>query len=137
MAGTLLELRSAKEKAALKAGRTWKRDALVFPTETSKPQDRRNVRRVFRRVLRRAGLGEWVKSEGRRGPRKKFIPGFRLYDLRHSTATLLLAGGTDPRTVSEWLGHASASFILDVYGHALPETKQHAVDRLTEVFSEG
>lgn len=113
MAGTLLELRSAKEKAALKAGRTWKRDALVFPTETSKPQDRRNVRRVFRRVLRRAGLGEWVKSEGRRGPRKKFIPGFRLYDLRHSTATPLLAGRQSPGiSASGWVTPPPASPLM-------------------------
>jgi integrase len=31
----------------------------------------------------------------------------RVYDLRHSCATLLLAAGENPKVVSERLGHAS------------------------------
>ena len=34
----------------------------------------------------------------------------RLYDLRHSCATLLLAANENPRVVSERLGHASITF---------------------------
>ena len=44
---------------------------------------------------------------------------FRLYDLRHTAATLALTAGVPPKVVSEMLGHASAAFTLDVYSHVL------------------
>jgi putative hydrolase of the HAD superfamily len=43
----------------------------------------------------------------------------RLHDLRHFTATRLLAGGQDVRTVSGRLGHANAATTLGVYAHFL------------------
>jgi len=36
----------------------------------------------------------------------------RLYDLRHSCATLLLAANENPKVVSERLGHASITFTM-------------------------
>jgi len=38
---------------------------------------------------------------------------FRLYDLRHSCATLLLVAGENPKVVSERLGHASIMLTLE------------------------
>jgi integrase len=55
---------------------------------------------------------------------------FRLYDLRHSCATLLLAAGENPKVVSERLGHASITLTLDVYSHVLPTMQQAAAERL-------
>ena len=40
------------------------------------------------------------------------LPNIRLYDLRHTAATLALAAGVSPKVVSEQLGHASAAFTL-------------------------
>jgi integrase len=45
---------------------------------------------------------------------------FRLYNLRHTAATLAFAAGVPPKVVAEMLGHASAAFTLDVYSHVLP-----------------
>jgi integrase len=44
----------------------------------------------------------------------------RLYDLRHTCATLLLAQGTHPRLVQELLGHATVVMTLDRYSHVMP-----------------
>ncbi len=44
----------------------------------------------------------------------------RLYDLRHTHATLLLIAGVHPKIVSERLGHASITLTLDTYSHVLP-----------------
>ena len=44
----------------------------------------------------------------------------RLHDLRHSFASELLSRGVSPLAVSRILGHASASFTLDRYGHLMP-----------------
>jgi integrase len=54
----------------------------------------------------------------------------RLYDLRHSCATLLLAANENPKVVSERLGHASITLIMDTYSHVLPDMQQGASDKL-------
>jgi integrase len=54
----------------------------------------------------------------------------RLYDLRHSGATLALAAGVPPKVVSEQLGHASAAFTLDVYSHVLLHMQAEAAERV-------
>ena len=50
----------------------------------------------------------------------------RLYDLRHSCATLLLDAGINAKVVSERLGHSSVAFTLDTYGHVLPHQQNEA-----------
>ena len=35
------------------------------------------------------------------------------HDLRHTFATMMIAGGTDVRTVASYLGHSSVSMTLD------------------------
>lgn len=44
----------------------------------------------------------------------------RFHDLRHFFASLLLSEGEDLLNVSRLLGHASASFTVDTYGHVMP-----------------
>jgi integrase len=44
----------------------------------------------------------------------------RLYDLRHTCATLLLNSNVHPKYVQELLGHASIAQTLDTYSHVLP-----------------
>lgn len=54
----------------------------------------------------------------------------RLYDLRHTCATLLLAAGENPKVVAERLGHASISMTLDTYSHVLPDMQDRAAAKL-------
>jgi integrase len=58
------------------------------------------------------------------------VPRIRLYDLRHSAATIALAAGVSPKVVSEQLGHASTAFTLDTYAHVLPHMQDEAVARV-------
>lgn len=50
---------------------------------------------------------EGLKSGFQRGRKAAGMPGVRFHDLRHSTASILLAAGADLYTVSKILGHAS------------------------------
>ena len=58
--------------------------------------------------------------------RQTALPPLRLYDLRHTAATLALSAGVPPKVVAEQLGHASAAFTLDVYSHLLPHMQQES-----------
>ena len=54
----------------------------------------------------------------------------RLHDLRHTSATLLLANNVDIETVSKRMGHSRASVTLDIYGHAIREMDKVASNTL-------
>jgi len=58
--------------------------------------------------------------------------------LRHTYASLLILAGKHPKYIQDQLGHASAGFTLDTYGHLmerLPVTPVEWIDDL--VFPEG
>ena len=83
---------------------------LIFTNTSGNPLNERNlVLRNFQTRLERAKL-----------------PRIRLYDLRHTAATLALAAGVPAKVVSEQLGHASVAFTLDTYSHVLPHMQDAA-----------
>jgi len=63
-------------------------------------------------------------------------PPFRLYDLRHTFATLALTVGVPPKVVSEQFGHASAAFTLDTYSHVLPHMQEAAAAQVEALLFE-
>jgi integrase len=111
----LREHRRSQVEERLKAGPKYQNNDFVFATSEGTPLMRANItNRHFKPILKSAGLPE----------------SFRLYDLRHSCATLLLAANENPKVVSERLGHASISITLDIYSHVLPSMQQAATDKL-------
>ena len=56
----------------------------------------------------------------------------RVHDLRHTYAVLSLQNGDDVKTVQTNLGHASAAFTLDVYGHVSDRMQRASADRMEE-----
>ena len=56
-------------------------------------------------------------------------PDARFHDLRHTYAVTSLQEGDDVKTVQENLGHATASFTLDVYGHVSEKMKKESAMR--------
>ena len=59
---------------------------------------------------------------------KAGLPAFRVHDLRHSSATFLLAQGMTLEDVKNQLGHASIVLTSNTYGHVL-ERRQREVAR--------
>lgn len=87
---------------------------LVFPSEIGTPLLSGNLdRRHFKKILKEANLRK-----------------IRLYDLRHTMATLLLSKGVNPKIVSERLGHSSISLTLDTYSHVLPTMQLDATNHM-------
>ena len=58
------------------------------------------------------------------------MPEARVHDLRHSYAVAAIRSGDDIKTVQGNLGHATASFTLDVYGHVTEEMKRESANRM-------
>ena len=57
-------------------------------------------------------------------------PDARVQYLRHTYAVLSLQNGDDVKTVQTNLGHASAAFTLDVYGHVSDRMQRESADRM-------
>lgn len=85
----------------------------IFRTPRDRPINSDSLARAFKRLLCEAAL-----------------PQMRLYDLRHTAATLALTAGVPAKVVSEQLGHASSAFTLDVYAHVLPHMQLDAAVRV-------
>ena len=62
--------------------------------------------------------------------RKLKIADFRLHDLRHTSASLMLSAGIHPKIVSERLGHSSITITLDLYSHVIPGMQADAAEKL-------
>ncbi len=58
----------------------------------------------------------------------------RFHDLRHTYAVTALQEGDDIKTVQQNLGHATASFTLDVYGHVSEKMKKDSAERMQKYF---
>ena len=71
----------------------------VFISAKTK-QPIRHIAKVFERIRREADL-----------------PGFRIHDVRHSHAGIILSAGGSIAAVSKLLGHHDVSFTLRTYGH--------------------
>ena len=59
-------------------------------------------------------------------------PDARFHDLRHSYAVASIRSGDDIKTVQENLGHATAAFTLDVYGHVTEQMKRESAARMEQ-----
>lgn len=62
--------------------------------------------------------------------------GFRIHDLRHYFASLLIAAGLDIKTVQARLRHASAKTTLDTYGHMWPDRDESSRSAVSAVLRE-
>lgn len=59
-------------------------------------------------------------------------PATCFHDLRHTFAVASIKSGDDIKTVQENLGHATAAFTLDVYGHVTKQMKQDSAARMEQ-----
>ncbi|GMA60348.1 site-specific integrase [Alicyclobacillus fastidiosus] len=113
--GTVATLRAHKARQAeerIKVAEYWDDKNLVFPNELGDYSDGTKIsKRHFKPILRKAGLPETI----------------RVYDLRHTSATLLMAGNVHPKIVAERLGHSTTNLTLDTYSHVVPGMQEQVL----------
>jgi integrase len=115
LTSALAEHQARQAEARLILGEEWVDSCFVFTTALGTPIHPRNDYRAFQALLRKAGLRR-----------------FRLHDLRHTAASLLLAQGVSPRVVMEILGHMQISSTMNTYSHVDTTLTKEAVERVGE-----
>lgn len=122
----LLERRRKEQIAQrFRAGESWQgwanveeqKTALVFTTATGTNLCPQTVYNHYKKLAARIGA-----------------PESRVHDLRHTFAVLSLQNGDDIKTVQGNLGHATAAFTLDVYGHVSERMKDGSAARMEAYF---
>jgi integrase len=110
--------RARQAKNQLAAGEAWSNpDNLVFTNELGGHYAIYTFYRQFKRIA--ASIGR---------------PDARPHDLRHTAATVAIASGADIKSVQDLLGHATASFTLNVYAHTSDQMKKDTAARMQSYY---
>ena len=102
----------------LMAGPAWEDSGLVFTNEFGRYISYRAIFDSFKRIVKRIGLSD-----------------ARIHDLRHTYAVNCIRAGDDIKTVQSNLGHATAAFTLDVYGHFTDDMRSVSAQRMEQFIS--
>jgi integrase len=130
---TLCKWRNVQAGWRTHAAEAWSESNYVFTNEIGEHLKHPTVQKNFKAIVRKLGMEET-----------------RYHDMRHFFAVASLHAGDDIKTVQENLGHHTAAFTLDVYGHVTEQMKTESalrmeklarasigVKRLNSVFYEG
>lgn len=109
----LRQHRAAQNRLRLQAGPLWEDSGLVFTDERGHHLSAQTVYLHFKKLA--AAIGR---------------PDARFHDLRHSYAVAAIKSGDDIKTVQGNLGHATAAFTLDVYGHVTDQMQKASAARM-------
>ena len=105
-----------QETCAENAGSAWNNEwDLIFTNELGEHLKHSTVYNNYKRIVK--GLG---------------LENKRFHDLRHTYAVASLESGDDIKTVQDNLGHATASFTLDVYGHVSRQMKMKSAQNMQQ-----
>lgn len=118
-----------KEQAEdrLRLGELWQNQDLIFTqwnglqmhTSTPRQWMGRFIDRYNTNIMKDNTLADGEKST-------RLLPKIPFHGLRHTSATLMIAGHVDIRTVSARLGHARTSTTTDIYSHFLKTSDKKA-----------
>jgi integrase len=125
----------AEELGAYLAGRSHGREDLVFTAPRGGPL--RESKFVPGRFKPAIGAANQALAQLDPDSRPELLPqGLRLYDLRHTAASLMIRQGASIKAVQKQLGHATASITLDTYGHLFPDELETLAGRLEDARAE-
>lgn len=103
-----------QEENKLKIGSAWNNPYnLIFTNEMGRYIAHYTLLKHFKKIVKNLGY-----------------PDLRIHDLRHTFAVASLQSGDDIKTVQSNLGHHTASFTLDVYGHVTEKMKKDSAARM-------
>ena len=124
--GLLKHRQKEQIEQRLRAGEAWEgwsnlaeqKTALVFTTATGQNVQPQTLYNHYKKLAAQIGA-----------------PDSRVHDLRHTFAVLSLQNGDSVKVVQDNLGHATAAFTLDVYGHVSERMKEDSASRMEAYIS--
>ena len=109
----LRQHRDRQQDERHEAAVAWADDGFVFTSVSGSAMSEKAIASWFSKLRTAAGV-----EHG------------RLYDCRHTAASLLLAQNVHPRVIMDILGHSTFRLTMDTYAHVLPATLREAADAM-------
>jgi site-specific recombinase XerD len=110
------KLMQYQQNEAQRIGSKWEEHNRLFTQWNGKPMDGTAPYKYLKRFCTKYGF-----------------PFHNIHSFRHLNATLLIASGVDPRTVSACLGHSQTSTTLNIYTHVFQEQRMKAMGAVAEM----
>jgi integrase len=111
--------RAAQNAERLRLGPLWEDNGFVFTNHTGGPLHVNSLVSQYEKLIKTAE-----------------VPRIRFHDLRHTSATLLLAQDIHPKIVQERLGHADIGMTLNRYSHVTPSMQREAAEALDKAIED-
>lgn len=118
MTSLLKEHKRKQAEMQLLMGNQWKNSNKVFTTDIGAPIH-----------------PDTVTGWSHKFVEKNNLPDIHLHSLRHTNATLLIASGTNIRTVAKRLGHSTPTTTGNIYAHAIKSADEMAAERLSDILN--
>lgn len=118
MTKLLIEYKKEQNKTRLLIGDQWNECDKVFTTKNGSPIHPDTITSWFHKFIE-----------------KNNLPNIHIHSLRHTNATLLIAGGANIRTVAKRLGHATPSTTSNIYAHAIRSADELAAKKLADILN--
>ena len=116
--GILRRWRARQDELALSLGQPHDDEGFVFARADGTALNPDHLTRAFKKHASEAGY-----------------PKLRLHDLRHHYAYCMIASNAHPKLVQERLGHTSAAFTMQVYGHGSEQMHRQAAERVAAILN--
>lgn len=113
----LEEHRRRQKVSLLKSGGIGSWDGWVFSSRSGGFLPYRRTMKLWKRDLEACG-----------------VPEVRLYDTRHTHATVMLAAGVHPKVAQQRLGHSDVSITLNTYTHVLKGMDEQVAEMMEKAF---
>ena len=117
----LAALRQSQDKFRSQVGDYWQGENWIFTQDNGKMMNYSTPYQALQDTITRYNKDKSTEQQ---------LPHIPFHGLRHTSATLLIAGQQDVKTVSTRLGHSQTSTTMNIYAHALQESDRKAADVL-------
>lgn len=114
----LRSYRAWQSEQRMKAGDRWQESGRIFTSWDGAPIHPDSITNWFTSFIKRNNL-----------------PPVTIHGLRHTSATLLIASGTNIRTISARLGHSQTSTTMNIYAHAIKSADAAAAETLGDILN--
>ena len=112
----LKEYKEWQEKCIKKFGDKWIGTNRVFTSKYGDHMHPDTCGKIINKILKKHDLNK-----------------ITFHELRHTSATVLLESGMNPKAVMERLGHAKSNVTMEIYAHVNNETRKKSADLIEEI----
>ena len=116
----LKEYKSWQDNYILEMGKKWKGTDRIFTDKYGEHINPATCYKIFTKIIKKYNLEH-----------------IRFHDLRHTSASILIHKGINPKAVSQRLGHSNINITSDIYTHTFEIDKKTSAYVLDEIIKNG